>query len=133
MKEKFYAFLDTAQKTAADAGEFVSGAGYLAKKKAGKAAAMAQVNLMILSKQREIQTGYQELGKLLYDKHTGNDSETDVLMDKLQALDVLHVELAELEKKTGKVTVVRTCPTCGAETRDGDSYCRECGAKLPKA
>ena len=130
MNEKFYAFLDTAQKTAREARHAASSVGYLARKEAGKAASAAQLNVQILSKQRDIQAAYQELGKTLYEKHIGNDTESDTLMDKLQALDALHLEVAELEKQSGRVTVVRTCPTCGAERRSGDNYCRECGEKF---
>ena len=132
MTEKFYAFLDTAKQTAKEARHAASSVGYLAKKEAGKAASAAQLNVQILTKQREIQTAYQELGKLMYDKHIGADTEPDGLMDKLEALDALHLEVAELEKKAGKVSVVKTCPTCGAEQRQGDAYCRECGEPLKK-
>ena len=133
MTEKFYAFLDTAKKTASEARHAASSVGYLAKKEAGKAASNAQLNVKILSKQREIQTAYQALGKLMYDKHIGADKEPDGLMEKLEALDALHLEVAELEKQSGKVSVVRTCPTCGAERREADAYCRECGEKLDAA
>ena len=130
MNEKFYAFLDTVKRTAKEARHAASSVGYLARKEAGKAASNAQLNVQILTKRREIQTAYQELGKLLYDKHLGNDSESDGLMAKLEALDALHLEVAELEKQTGRVSVVKTCPTCGAERKDGDAYCRTCGEKL---
>ena len=130
MNEKFYAFLDTVKQTAKEARHAASSVGYLARKEAGKAASNAQLNVQILTKRREIQTAYQELGKLLYDKHIGNDSESDGLMAKLEALDALHLEVAELEKQTGRVSVVKTCPTCGAERKDGDAYCRTCGEKL---
>lgn len=133
MTEKFYAFLDTAKKAAQEARHAASSVGYLAKKEAGKAASNAQLNMRILIKQREIQTAYQELGKLMYDKHIGADAEPDNLMDKLEALDALHLEVAELEKQAGRVSVVRTCPTCGAEQREGDAYCRVCGEKQSAA
>ena len=130
MNQQFYAFLDTAKKTAKEARHAASSMGYLAKKEAGKAAASAQLNVQSLSKKREIQEAYQELGRTLYGKHIGNDTEYDTLMEKLQALDALHLEVAELEKQSGKVSVVRTCPTCGAERRPGDAYCPECGEKF---
>ena len=130
MNERFYAFLDTAEKTAKEARHAASSVLYLAKKEAGKAAATAQLNLRILSKKREIQEAYQDLGRTLYDKHIGNDTESDTLMEKLQALDALHLEVAEMEQQSGKVSIVRTCPTCGAERRQGDAYCRECGEKF---
>lgn len=130
MNEKVYAFLDTAKKTASEIGHAASSVGYLARKEAGKAASNAQVNVRILTKRNEIRTAYQELGKLIYDKHTGNDTDPDGLMEKLEALDALHLEVAELEKQSGRVSVVRTCPTCGAEQKQGDAYCRACGEKL---
>ena len=130
MNEKFYAFLDTAKKTAKEVRHAASSVGYLARKEAGKVASNAQLNVQILTKQREIQTAYQELGKLIYDQHTGNDTESGALMEKLEALDALHLEVAELEKQVGRVSVVKTCPTCGAERKDGDAYCRVCGGKL---
>lgn len=130
MKEKIYAFLDTARKTAVDMRKAASGLGYLAEKEGKKAAASVKLNARILAKKREIQAAYQDLGKALYDKHIGNDSESDALMDKLNALDALHLEIAEMEKESGRVSVIRTCPTCGAERRQGDAYCRDCGEKF---
>lgn len=130
MNDKIYALLDTAKKTASELRHAASSVGYLARKQAGKAASNAQLNLQILTKQREIQAAYQELGRLMYDKHTGNAPESDNLMEKLEALDALHLEVAELEKQSGRVFVVKTCPTCGAERKDGDAYCRTCGEKF---
>lgn len=130
MNEKVYSFLDTVQKSATEAKRVASGVGYMAGKKAEKLATTAKLNAQILSKRREIQKAYQDVGKLMYSKHIGADSEPDALMEKLQALDALHIELAEMEKETGRVTVVRTCPTCGAELRNEDGYCRECGERL---
>lgn len=130
MNEKFYAFLDTAKKTAKEVRHAASSVGYLARKEAGKAATNVQLSVQILTKQREIQTAYQELGRLIYGQHTGHDTESGALMEKLEALDALHLEVAELERQVGRVSVVKTCPTCGAERREGDAYCRVCGAKL---
>ena len=130
MNDNIYALLDTAKKTASELRHAASSVGYLARKEAGKAASNAQLNLQILTKQREIQAAYQELGRLLYSQHTGNAPESDGLMAKLDALDALHLEVAELEKQSGRVFVVKTCPTCGAERRDGAAYCRTCGEKL---
>lgn len=130
MNDNIYALLDTAKKTASELRHAASSVGYLARKEAGKAASNAQLNLQILTKQREIQAAYQELGRLLYSQHTGNAPESDGLMAKLDALDALHLEVAELEKQSGRVFVVKTCPTCGAERRDGDAYCRTCGEKF---
>ena len=131
MKEKVYSWLDTVQKSAKEAKRVASGVGYMAGKKAEKLATAAKLNAQILSKQREIQKAYQDVGKLMYNRHIGSDAEPDAaLMEKLQALDALHMELAEMEKETGRVTVIRTCPTCGAELRNEDGYCRECGERL---
>lgn len=131
MDEKtFYAFLDTLQKTAAQAGDAFAGAAYLAGKQADSFYAAAKANVKVLKLHNRVRDALNEVGEMVYDTHASGSDHSDTLMDKLQEIDRLKAEITALEVQAGKAAFVRICPVCGTEAKDGDAYCRACGQKL---
>ena len=130
MNEKLFALLDTVQKTAVQAGDAASNVAYAAGKKADSLLSAAKVNVKIMEKQRQVEEALKGVGSILYATHTGSPSDSDLLLEKLQAIDALKAEIAELEIQSGKAEKVRTCHACGAEAQKDDQFCRECGEKL---
>ena len=76
-----------------------------------------------------VKTKLQELGELLYATHTGTPTESEVLFAKMEEIDALKAEIAELEAALGRAKN-SACETCGAEIQEGDAFCRECGDVL---
>ena len=130
MNEKLYELLDTVQRTAVQAGNVASDAAYGVSKKANELLAVAKLNIKIMELKGSVKTQMQELGELLYATHTGNPTDSDVLLEKLQGIDALYAQIAEYEEQIGKEAAVPTCSTCGAATREGAVFCGECGEKL---
>ena len=129
-EKKLYSILDTVQKTAARAGDTVSGAAYLAGKQADSMYSAAKANIRVLKLQSAVKDAFQAVGEMVYDTHaTGNDHSAE-LLEKLQEIDRLKAEITEMEVQAGKAAVVRTCPVCGTEAAESDAYCRSCGEKL---
>lgn len=130
MNEKLYELLNAVQRTAVQAGNVASDAAYGVSKKAGELLAVAKLNIKIMELKGNVKTQMQELGELLYATHTGNPTDSDVLLEKLQGIDALYAKIAEYEEQIGKEAPASTCSTCGAVTPEDAAFCGECGEKL---
>ena len=49
---------------------------------------------------------------------------------KLESIDALKTQIADLNAQIGREQAAAACPTCGAAIQEGDQFCRECGGKL---
>ena len=130
MNEKLYELLDAVQRTAVQASSVASDAAYGMGKKANELLAVAKLNIKIMELKGNVKTQMQELGELLYATHTGNPTESDVLLEKLQGIDALYAQIAEYEAQIGKEAAAPTCSTCGAEVQEDAAFCGECGETL---
>lgn len=141
MNEKIYELLDLARKSAGnarvvayDAAEAAckgaADAAYAAQQAGTELLASAKVRIRIVELESEVNAQLRELGKLLYATHTGNPTESETLLEKLEQIDKLHAELAVLKGGIAKEAPAPTCPTCCASVQEGDEFCRECGGKL---
>ena len=52
------------------------------------------------------------------------------LLAKLESIDALKTQIADLNAQIGREQAAAACPTCGAAIQEGDQFCRECGGKL---
>ena len=131
MNQEVYAFLNSAQKAAVKASKTASDAAYLAGKSAESALSQAKLNLRIAELKGDVKELYRELGEMLYAAHaSGVSADYDAQLEKLRKLDEMKGEIAALEVQAGRAVTVHLCATCGAEVREGDAYCGECGSKL---
>ena len=137
MNEKLAQLLDKVQNTAievsdtaADVGGIAADAAYGVGKKAGELLCVAKLKIRIAETQAQVNAALQELGELLYATHTGNPTDSEILLQKLQEVDALKAQIAGLEAQICREEAARTCPVCAAPVQEGDAYCRECGSKL---
>ena len=130
MNEKLFDLFETVQRTAIQAGNVASDAAYGVGKKANELLAVAKLNIKIMELQRAVKQQMQELGELLYATHTGNPTDSDVLLAKLEEVDGLYAQIAELEEQIGKEAPAPACNTCGAAGQEDALFCGECGEKL---
>ena len=130
MNEKLYELLDTIQRTAVQAGDVAADAAYGVGKKAGELLSVAKLNIRVAALKAEVNTSLRELGEMLYATHTGNPTDSEILLAKLESIDALKAQIADLNAQIGREQAASACPTCGAAIRDGDQFCRECGGKL---
>nr|WP_326184819.1 zinc ribbon domain-containing protein [uncultured Oscillibacter sp.] len=129
MNEKLAELLDTVQKTAVQAADVASDAAYGVSKKAGELLSVAKLRIRAATLEGSVDGALMELGEMLYATHTGDPTDSEVLLAKLQEIDGLKAELAAVNERIDREQA-RTCATCGAEAREGDAFCRECGGKL---
>ncbi len=130
MNEKLAQLLDKVQSTAIEFSDTAADAADGVGKKAGELLCVAKLKIRIAETQAEINTALQELGELLYATHTGNPTDSEILLQKLQEVDALKAQIAGLEAQIRREDAAHACPVCAAPVREGDTYCRECGSKL---
>ena len=130
MNEKLHDILDMVQRTAVQVGDTAADMAYGVGKKTEALLSVAKLNIRIVDLKAEVNTSMREVGEMLYATHTGTPTDSDILQAKLEEIDGLKTQIAELEAQIGKEREAHTCATCGAATRDGDDFCRECGGKL---
>lgn len=129
MNEKLQELLDGVQRTAVCAGDTAADAAWAVGKRACELLSTAKLNIRVVERKADVNLALRELGELLYATHTGNPTDSDVLLAKLEEIDVMKVEIAEMEARIGREQNP-VCGACGAAARQGDAFCRECGAKL---
>ena len=130
MNEKLYELLEKVRTTAVQAGSIAADAAYGAGKKAEELLDVAKANVKIVALKGDVNAALREAGELIYATHTGNPTESNVLLEKLQEIDALKAEIQELNAQIGREEAAAACPTCGADVQEGDQFCRECGGGL---
>ena len=130
MNEKLASLLETVQRTAVQAGDAAAGAAYSVGKAAGELLSVAKLNIRIMDRKAAVNTALREVGEILYATHTGTPSDSEILLAKLQEIDGLKQEIAEMQAQICKETEQHTCAACGSVIREGDVFCGECGEKL---
>ena len=121
MNEKLAQLLDKVQSTAIEFSDTAADAAYGVGKKAGELLCVAKLKIRIAETQAEINTALQELGELLYATHTGNPTDSEILLQKLQEVDALKAQIAGLEAQIRREEAAHTCPVCAAPVREGDA------------
>ena len=129
MNQKLSELMAMVQRTAIQVSDIAVDTVYGAGKKAGAVVDAAKVRLQILDRKAEVNTVLREIGEILYATHTGEPSDSEIMLAKLQEIDALKAEIAGLEEKLGVKSVPAVCETCGAEVREGAAFCEECGEK----
>lgn len=129
MDERLQALLDSVQKTAATVGDTAADAAYGVKTKATQLLSVAKMNIRLMDLKTEVNAQLREVGELIYATHTGDPTDSEVLLEKLRGIDGLNDQIAELTacltREKGQV-----CPVCGAAAQNGDAFCRACGTRL---
>ena len=143
MNEKIYELLDVVLKgastarvvavdAAASAKETAADVAYIANQVGTELLANAKVRIRIVELESQVNAALKELGKMLYATHTGDPTESEVMIAKLEEIDKLNEELTVLKGGIAKEPPAAepACPTCCADIQEGDEFCRECGGKL---
>ena len=130
MNEKLIDILEMVQRTAVQVGDTASDVAYGVGKKTEELLSVAKLNIRIVDLKAEVNTSMREVGEMLYATHTGHPTDSETLLAKLESIDALKTQIADLNAQIGREQAAAACPTCGAAIQEGDQFCRECGGKL---
>lgn len=132
MNEKVQELLDSVQRTACQVSDVAVDAAYGVGKKAGELLSVAKLNIRLVDLRAEVNLQLREVGEMIYATHTGQPTESEVLLAKLQEIDGLKGQIAALEAEISRQHTQQEggCPVCGTVPKEGDQYCRACGEKL---
>lgn len=130
MNEKLAALLESVQRTAVQAGDVAADVAFGVGKKAGELLSVAKLRIRIATLEGRVEGCFAEIGEMLYATHTGVSTESDALLEKLQEIDGLKAEIAQLRGQIQQEEAAHTCPTCGAAVQTGDAFCGTCGGAL---
>ena len=130
MNEKLQELIGKVRETAIQVGETAADAAYGVGQKTVELLGAAKINVKIAALKGDVNTALRETGELIYATHTGNPTDSEILLAKLEEVDALYAKIAEYEAQLGKEPAAPTCGTCGAALQEGAAFCGECGEKL---
>lgn len=126
MDERLETLLANLKAAANQAGDLAADAAYAVSQGASTVVDCARTKLKLADLKAEVNTQLRELGELLYATHTGTPTDSDVLLEKMQKIDALKAQIAEMTHTQSGI-----CPVCGAEVDlYKDTFCKHCGTKL---
>lgn len=130
MNEKLQNLLELIQRTAWQAGDLAADAVYGAGQLADDLLSSAKLRVKAATVEGDINGKLMEVGEMVYATHTGNPTESEALLAKLQEIDELKAQLADIRDALDRRPQGTVCPACGAAVREGDAFCGECGGAL---
>lgn len=130
MNEKLQNLLSAIYETADKVGDTAADAAYGVGKKAEALLSTAKLNIRVADLKAQVNAQLKAVGEMIYATHTGSPTDSDILLAKLEEIDGLYAQIAELETIIGRRQSAAGCPNCGTVSQEGDLFCRCCGTKL---
>lgn len=131
MDHRWKTLSNSAKDLAVVVNDSATGAVYAVAKGAAAASSCVQSKLKLANLKAEVNLQMRELGEMLYATHTGNPTDSEVLLQKMEQIDALKAQISELGTSAAPSATLQSCPVCNAKVETpSDSFCKHCGAKL---
>ena len=126
MDEKILGILECVRETAAAAGNTACGI----RARAMELVTAGRRNVRMAELESSALTELRRVGEMIYATHTGNPTESEVLLAKLREIDAIYDEIDALKREAAGAKGIPVCGACGGVGEKGDLYCRDCGRRL---
>lgn len=130
MNEQLQDLLDSVQNAACQVSQAAADAACGVGKKAETLLSVAKLRIRAATLEGQVEECLEEIGGMIYATHTGDPTDSETLLAKLQEIDGLKAQTAALRAEISRLQEEPVCPICGAPAREADVFCRECGGKL---
>ena len=130
MDEKMQEILERIRETADIVGTAAADAACDIGAKAMGLLTAGRRNVRLAELEASVRTELRRVGEMIYATHTGSPTDSDVLLAKLQEIDVLCHEIDALKREAAVYKGIPVCSVCGCVGEKGDLYCRDCGRQL---
>lgn len=130
MNDNVMTLLDRVRETAVRMGDMAGVTARYAGKYAGQMVDVAKLNMRIYDLNSESNELLQEIGRMVYDTHRGQEPRADAISGLLARLDEKNAEIGQFKDRIAALRSGRECQACGALCGSEDKYCRDCGAAL---
>lgn len=132
MDDRLQSLLNYVGQTAAGMANSASDMAHTVERRAAVMLSERKINLRLLELRTEVSACLRKVGEMVYATHTGQFTDSDMLLEKLREIDDLnaqiHTQTQELQK--AKRTGAAVCPSCGRIVRREDRFCRSCGTRM---
>ena len=104
-----------------------------AKEKTVKLSGEIKLKNKISDLKDKINTEYQEIGKLVYEKiNLGEEPSKEDITPRCEEIARLKAEIEKAEAEILALKDIKKCFNCGAELAFEDGFCSQCGKEQPK-
>ena len=130
MDEKLRELQEQVRQTCRRAATAAADAAYLASHQALRLRDSAKLRLHLEELEKQRGRELRRVGELVYATHTGDPTDSEQLLEQLQAVDSVNDQIAEVNGELVRRNGGQICQRCGGASGGGDRFCRHCGAKL---
>ena len=130
MNEKLQSILDCVLRTAGAIGDAAMDAACDVGTRTAELLSAGKRNIRMAELEAAVEKELCCVGGMIYATHTGNPTDSEVLLAKLREIDELQAELTALKRENALAKNLPVCGVCGRIGEKGDLYCRDCGQPL---
>ena len=132
MDDKVKELLNKIKETASIAADAAESAARQFGQKTGDTLEMAKLNMKIFDLNTEIGVSMREIGRIVYDTHTGKVTDENALSEIIRSVDEKFEEIDNYKAKLAEFKKSVICAVCNEACSKGDTFCKKCGAKIDK-
>ena len=118
------------KETANIAADAAEAAAKQVSQKTGETFEIAKYNMRVFELNSEIGVSQREIGKIVYDTHSGKETSEESLEAILKSIDAKYAEIESCKTKIAELKKSVPCPNCGELCAKEDTFCKKCGAAI---